>query len=236
MARAMVERLAYVTSRQTYPPGMTVTVCRSPWYSRTSTVPGLRRLGASAPGLPPRAKPSRSFAVSGSSPPKACSWMCQQRNRATRSLVKAGGGDDRKVVRHRVRSSSIGEPCASRRFATGFALALRRGILGHNAVHPVATILLGHERQAELVAHHRGKEAADRVGLPSCRLHDGGYGCALAAVEHLDHPGLLRIPPAGRGPLVDGRIPAPPCARGGPLRMRAARVDLDGCKATLGDP
>src|ERR1700674_3524095 len=57
MARAMVERLAYVTSRQTYPPGTTVTVCRSPWYSRTSTVPGLRRLGASAPGLPPRAKP-----------------------------------------------------------------------------------------------------------------------------------------------------------------------------------
>src|ERR1700694_2890022 len=32
--------------------------------------------------------------------------MCQQRNRATRSLVKAGGGDDRKVVRQRVRSSS----------------------------------------------------------------------------------------------------------------------------------
>ena len=35
-------------------------------------------------------------------PPRACSWMCQQMNRATRSLVRAGGGDHRKVVRHRV--------------------------------------------------------------------------------------------------------------------------------------
>jgi nucleoside-diphosphate-sugar epimerase len=40
-----------------------------------------------------------------SSPPKACSWMCQQRNRAMRSLVKAGGGDDRNVT-CRVRSAS----------------------------------------------------------------------------------------------------------------------------------
>jgi hypothetical protein len=36
----------------------------------------------------------------------ACSWMCQQRNRAMRSLAKAGGGGDRNVARHRVRSSS----------------------------------------------------------------------------------------------------------------------------------
>src|SRR6266545_365575 len=106
MARAMVERLGYVASRHTNPPGTTVTVWRSPWYSRTSTVPGLRRRGPSAPGLSLRARPSRSFAVFGSSPPRACSWMCQQMNRATRSLVRAGGGDDRNVVRHRVRSSS----------------------------------------------------------------------------------------------------------------------------------
>src|SRR2546430_12601645 len=37
IARAMVQRLGYVVSRQTYPPGTTVTLCRSPWYSRTST-------------------------------------------------------------------------------------------------------------------------------------------------------------------------------------------------------
>jgi hypothetical protein len=48
-----------------------VTVCRSPWYSRTSTVPASRRRGRSSPGLSPRARPSRCFAVSGSSPPWA---------------------------------------------------------------------------------------------------------------------------------------------------------------------
>src|SRR3984893_17802431 len=32
--------------------------------------------------------------------------MCQQRYRARLSLLKAGGGDDRNVVRHRVRSES----------------------------------------------------------------------------------------------------------------------------------
>jgi hypothetical protein len=35
--------------------------------------------------------------------------MCQQRNRATRSLVKADDGDDRNMTRHRVRSS--GKAC-----------------------------------------------------------------------------------------------------------------------------
>jgi hypothetical protein len=34
-----------------------------------------------------------------SSPPRACSWRCQQMKRATRSLLKTLGGDDRKVVR-----------------------------------------------------------------------------------------------------------------------------------------
>src|ERR1700730_14071004 len=37
------------------------------------------------------------FAVLASRPPSACSWMCQHRNRAIRSLVKASGGDERKV-------------------------------------------------------------------------------------------------------------------------------------------
>src|ERR1700730_15416332 len=43
MARAIVERLAKVVSRHKYPFATTVTVCRLPWYSRRSTVPGLRR-------------------------------------------------------------------------------------------------------------------------------------------------------------------------------------------------
>src|ERR1700730_16479983 len=72
----------------------------------TAVRAGLSLLGRSAPGLPPRARPSRCFTVSGSSPPWACSWMCQQRNRAMRSLVKAGGGEERNVTRHRVRSAS----------------------------------------------------------------------------------------------------------------------------------
>jgi hypothetical protein len=57
------------------------------------------------------------------------------------------------------------------------------------------------------VAHHPSKEAADRVGLPSGRLHDGGDGRALAAMEHLDHPGLLRSPPAGLGRLSRSHVP-----------------------------
>ena len=83
--------------------------------------------------------------VFATSPPMACSWMCQQRNRAMRSLAKAGGGGDRNVARHRVRSSSrpvtrcpdldrrhrsrmIGEPCPSRRLATRLSFSLRRDI------------------------------------------------------------------------------------------------------------
>lgn len=54
----------------------------------------------------PRARLARCFAVCGSSPPHACSWMCQQRNRAMRSLVNPGGGAVRNVARHRLRSAS----------------------------------------------------------------------------------------------------------------------------------
>ena len=56
--------------------------------------------------LAPRARPSRNLAVFASTPPWACSWICQQINRAMRSLVKAIGGDNLNVVRHRARSSS----------------------------------------------------------------------------------------------------------------------------------
>jgi hypothetical protein len=46
MARATVVRLRYVLSPQRKPSGTTVTVCRSPGYSRTSTVPGFEAPGA----------------------------------------------------------------------------------------------------------------------------------------------------------------------------------------------
>jgi hypothetical protein len=95
-----------VASRQTKPFATTVTVCRASWYSRTSRVPGLRRLGRSAFDQSPRTTPARCLAIFGSSPPNPGSWMCQQRNRAMRSLVKPGGGDVRNVARHRLRSSS----------------------------------------------------------------------------------------------------------------------------------
>jgi hypothetical protein len=51
-----------VASRQTKPFATTVTVCRAPWYSRTSTVSGLRRLGRSLCDLLPRARLSRCLA------------------------------------------------------------------------------------------------------------------------------------------------------------------------------
>src|SRR6266852_5077749 len=37
-------------------------------------------------------------------------------------------------------------------------LAFARGIFGHDAIDPLHSGLLGHERQAELLAHHAGKE------------------------------------------------------------------------------
>src|ERR1700730_2821785 len=48
--------------------------------------PGAIRSRLAAPGE----GPSRCFAVSGSSPPRACSWKCQQRNRAFFSQGRAG--------------------------------------------------------------------------------------------------------------------------------------------------
>src|ERR1700678_2742996 len=137
----------------------------------------------------------------------------------------------------------IGETCWSRCLATGFALPLRRGLPGHDAVNPVTTILFGHQRQAELFAYHPGKEAADRVGLPAGCLHDRRDGCTLLAAEHLDHPGLLRSPPAGLGRLLRSLGPGllatsssshPPRRPGiGPgLRLRAALVDLESRKTS----
>src|SRR6202045_262035 len=135
--------------------------------------------------------------------------MCQQRNRARMSLLKAGGGDDRNVVRHSVRSesppsdrtrsisasiasrSTEGRGMAARDLAPRPAFALRRDITRDDAVDALFVGLLGDKRQAELFAHHRCQKAADRVGPPASCLHYGGNGRALFAVEHRKHLSLL---------------------------------------------
>jgi hypothetical protein len=48
-----------------------------------------------------------------------------------------------------------------------------------DAVDPLLPGFLGHQRQAELLAHHGGKEAADRVLLPARYLYNGGDRCTL---------------------------------------------------------
>ena len=74
MARAIAERLKYVRSCQRKPSGTMVTVWRSPWYSRTRTVPAFRRRFKPW-GFPPRASRSSSLTVSRSRPAKASAWM-----------------------------------------------------------------------------------------------------------------------------------------------------------------
>jgi hypothetical protein len=93
-----------VASRQTKPFATTVTACCSPWYSRTSTVPGLRRLGRSAFDQSPRPGWRDAWRFANQAPQRLL--MCQQRNRATRSLVTPGRGDVRNVARHRLRRAS----------------------------------------------------------------------------------------------------------------------------------
>jgi hypothetical protein len=215
-----------VASRQTKPFATTVTVCRAPWYSRTSRVPGLRRLGRSARDLSPRARLVRCFAVCGSRPPNACSWRCQERNRAMRSLVKAGGGDVRSVARHRLRSSSrpsdrmrpisasIASPSNEERsmavrqrcVLTDFFSLVRHPSprCGRCALRQVFRTRVS----GRVFAHHAGKEAADRMGLPAGRLHDRGDRCSLGLSEQGKYGFLLR-PAAGRsrGPILRGRRP-----------------------------
>src|ERR1700756_1328684 len=101
-------------------------------------------------------------------------------SRATEREARRG----RATVRGRSRPRSscgptIGPACRLARLATGFALTLRRAILGHDAIDPPPPGLLRYQRQAEPLAHHRGQEAADRVRLPAGRLHDHCDGYAL---------------------------------------------------------
>ena len=63
--------------------------------------------------------------------------------------------------------------------------------------------LLRYQRQPELLAHHTRKKAADRVLLPTRRLHDGGDRCALGLSKQ-GEDGLLFGPAAGRTP---GNVP-----------------------------
>src|SRR6266436_4354189 len=96
-------------------------------------------------------------------PPKACSWMCQQMKRATRSLVKpfgetngtwsARGCEGRRgrvtgCGRSRprwLRDRMIAGSCGSSGLATGLALALGRGGLVGDAIDARAAGLVGHQ-------------------------------------------------------------------------------------------
>src|ERR1700751_3584468 len=84
-----------VASHRTKPFATTVTVCRALWYSRTNTVPGLRRRGRSAGGLAPRVKLARCLTVFGSSSINASSWMGQQRNRFEKRSARQRAGQVR---------------------------------------------------------------------------------------------------------------------------------------------
>ena len=114
---------------------------------------------------------------SGSSPPNACSWMCQERNRATRSLVKAGGGEERNVTRdgcearrgrataggrsrpRSTRNQTLGEACRSRRVAARLAFAMRRDIVRH-AVDARFASFLGEPQPLRISTHM----VHDRIG------------------------------------------------------------------------
>src|SRR5262245_42746926 len=124
--------------------------------------------------------------------------MCQHRNRAMRSLLKAAGGEDRKVARQRTRSSSrssdwIWSISASRALRSDELSVIpvtplgsltirrlgfyRRGLARNDAVDALAVDRLGLERETKLLAHDACEEATHRVLLPAGRLHDRGNSC-----------------------------------------------------------
>ena len=92
----------------------------------------------------------------------------------------------------------VSTPAMVRRPVARRSSTLRFGRLaGGHTINAFAVGLLRYQRQAELLAHHAGKEAADRVLLPAGRLHDGGDRCALGLSEQ-GEDGLLFGPAAGR--------------------------------------
>ena len=84
-------------------------------------------LAAARSGQPllPRARPSRSFAQFASSPPRACSWRCQQMKRATRCLLKTLGEDDRTPgERSSIRSGCLCDTHADHTFGANLPLEI----------------------------------------------------------------------------------------------------------------
>ena len=65
-----------------------------------------------------------------------------------------------------------------------------------NAVDSITVDLLRIEFEPKLLLHHAREEAADRVLLPSGRLHHGFHGRASGRTKHLDYASLLRKAPA----------------------------------------
>jgi hypothetical protein len=47
------------------------------------------------------------------------------------------------------------------------------------------------QREIKFFAHDTGEEGADRMLLPTRRLHDGGDGCAFWSAKKAQHPVLL---------------------------------------------
>jgi len=143
-------------------------------------------------------------------------------NRTNRSLAKAGGGANRKVVRQPAKGIEVER-------ADPFDLDLNRCIDGtpdhglrHCRLgarrphrlrcgaatrgHAIATLafdLLRGERQCELLAHHPGQETAHRMLLPARRLHDRCDGCTVGLPEQCRHRLLLA---AGAGRVYRGRL------------------------------
>src|SRR5712671_2368186 len=127
--------------------------------------------------------------------------------------IKGTDDWDSQSARLGIRDRMIAGSCGSSGLASGLALA-RLG-LAADAIDARVAGLLGYQRQAELLAHHAGEEAAHRVLLPAGRLHDGRDGRTLPALQHGDHRRLLRLrlpgfgePARLAGPLAGGRGPA----------------------------
>src|SRR5207302_975912 len=118
-----------------------------------------------------------------------------------RLLVKAGGGEERNITRHRVQSASrsidcrrlilastrrdriMDEACRSRRLVTRSAFALRRDIVRHDVVD--ALVFSETSVRPSLVRTTAVKKP--RTEWAAGCLHDGRDGRALFALEHREH-------------------------------------------------
>src|SRR5262249_3188197 len=116
------------------------------------------------------------YGVGRSSPPKACSWMCQHRKRATRSLLKAGGDDDRKVARQRERSASRS---SDRIWSISASIASRsdeRGVMlvvppWRGPGHELGTLAVGVRRLGFFLKGFAGNDAVHAIALGLFLFH-----------------------------------------------------------------